>query len=377
MLSRWFLLFFTFSCGSFAHASRFCTDINADPVQLTIPLSSDEIRAMIKHGRDGSRERIFRKSYMDFFARVLSSTSQALAPLSTTEALSYLSLFAQWRLLPPAPWSSDFFAKLEQELPSWSPKHFLAFAEQRKVSPLALPVSFHQTYLAIVKNSFLNFNPTTQLEVVSAELYHGLPWSIEELRFFINAITTSLKNDPRKLQIKSLKELYRALLFLPTSEQTLLNTEIAALTGQLEIKLQLYGLSLVSGGRSGSRHTHSSTRDPRFTSAVMALRQLFPPDHFLYEFFDFTIPGFFDPVDLLIAEHKIVVEWDGLHHYFRPLNEDGSLRERHEDLVLRPLDQSRDRQLRLLKYRILRISPVHARHLDDLDIETLLNEQNP
>jgi very-short-patch-repair endonuclease len=333
-----------------------------------------DIQKMIDYSREGSREKTFRKSYQEFFAQILIRSNFTV--LSRRETLEYLTLLAQWRLLPPSDWSTALFTHAQLQIKDWSDKNFLAFALQRKLTPLQPPRSFLESYRHALKERFHQLSPTTQLETFSAELYHGALWETADMLLFLRAVTKSLNSDSQKLPLKAIKEMYRSILFLTDAQRAPLLSDIAALTEQLEIKMQAYNLSLNDGGTSGSQR-NSTTSDPRFVSLVMDLQMLFSGAQFQQEFSSLRQPGFFDPVDLFIAKQQLVVEWDGPHHYFRPLALDGSVREEQMDLVLRPADQARDRLLRGLGYKILRISPPLAKQLDFLDLPSLIQEQNP
>lgn len=332
---------------------------------------------MLKYSREGTREKTVRKSYRDFFARVLNQPTSTYAQLSAAKTLEYLSLFAQWRLLPPPSWSAPFLKTVELQLEGWTPQDYHTFALQRKLTPMELPQGLLAHYYKNLKDHFLLLDPTTQLETFSAELYHGNKWNLDELSFFIQTLSQSLQNHSDKINIKPLKETYRSLFFLSASEQQALAPAIRDLNEQIDAKLAAYGLTLSEGGTSGSKFNRSTTTDPRYVSLVMDLHMLYPRTKFVQEYSDPNKIGFYDPVDLLLVEPKIIVEWDGGHHYFRQVITDGTVFDEQVHLVLRPTDQARDRLLRESGYRILRISPPLAKQLDFIDIPALILEQNP
>jgi very-short-patch-repair endonuclease len=374
LFTRSLFLLILFFCG-ISQATLQCQDVFA--VESQLPITQTELRQMLQYSRDGSREKTVRRSYRDFFARVLSQPDSFYERLSASEALDYLSLLAQWRFLPSETWSAPFLKIIEQQIPLWSSRDYLAFALQRKLTPLELPESFLQRYRTTLRENFSRLNITTQLETFSAELYHGNKWNIEELSFFITILTHGLQSESVKLQIKPLKETYRALHFLTDSERTTLAPAMAELIVQLDRKLAEYELSLADGGKSGSKFVRSTTTDNRYVTLVMDLHQLYPRAKFVPEYLDANKIGFYDPVDLLIVEPKLIVEWDGGHHYFRQIATNGTVFEEQAHLVLRPTDQARDRLLRQAGFRILRISPPLAKQLDFIDIPALIQEQNP
>ncbi len=379
MFTRFAVLLILFA-GSFSQAALQCKELFVvETLALDTPtkIQPAEIQQMLKHSRDGSREKTVRRAYREFFSRVFNQPVSSYAKLSASEALDYLSLLAQWRFLPPEVWNAEFLKTIESHLDTWTPRDYLTFALQRKLTPLELPGSFLQHYRKNLRDLFGRFDTTTQLETFSTELYHGSKWGVEDLAFFVVSITQSLQTKSGKLQIKPLKETYRALFFLTASERQTLAPVIQDLIVQLDNKLADYGLALADGGVSGSKYSGSTTTDPRYVSLVMDLHMLYPRAQFKSEFSNPEQQGFFDPVDLLIVEPRLVIEWDGAHHYFRKMDLDGTVHAEQGDLVLRPADQARDRILRASGYRILRISPPVAKQLDFIDIPALIKEQNP
>jgi hypothetical protein len=374
MFTRALFLLILFSCGV-SQAALQCQDVFV--VETQSPVTQTELRQMLQYSRDGSREKTVRRTYRDFFARVLTQPVEFYAKLSANEALEYLLLFAQWRFLPSETWSAPFLKIIEQQIPLWTPRDYLAFALQRKLTPLELPESFLLSYRKSLQENFSRLNTTAQLETFSAELYHGNKWDIDELSFFITTLTHDLQADSGKLQIKPLKETYRALFFLTAAERTTLAPVMTELVAQLDQKLAEYDLSLADGGKSGSKFVRSTTTDNRYVTLMMDLHQLYPRAKFLPEYLDANKIGFYDPVDVLIVEPKLIVEWDGGHHYFRQISTHGTVFDEQAHLVLRPTDQARDRLLREAGYRILRISPPLAKQLDFIDIPALIQEQNP
>ncbi len=371
-----------FFCCDLSHANLQCQELFAVAGVEQLAVTSDEIhpaeiQQMLKHSRDGSREKTVRRAYREFFARVLGQRASSYTKLSASEALDYLSLLAQWRFLPPEIWSTPFFKIVEQQIDAWAPRDYLAFALQRKLTPLELPLSLLQRYRKSLRETFLLLDVTIQLETFSAELYHGNKWNVDELSFFITALTKSLQMRSGKLQIKPLKETYRALFFLTDSERKTLAPLTDDLIVQLDTKLAEYGLTLSDGGKSGSKFSRSTTTDPRYVSLIMDLHMLYPQTKFAHEYSDANKIGFYDPVDLLIVEPRLIIEWDGAHHYYRQVSLDGTVYEDQAHLVLRPTDRARDRLLRDAGYRILRISPPLAKQLDFIDIPALIIEQNP
>ncbi len=354
-----------------ANASLQCLELFS--LSDTKSISQNDVQKMLDQSRDGSRQTHLSKDQLDFFMSLLHQTPQALDLLSPKASLEQLSVFAQWRLLPPRAWSDSAWQRLAVKIDSWASKEFLAFALQRKVSPLDIPNDFLQAYLASLRQKFTSLDLNTQLETFSAELYHGNPWTSKDFEFYVSHLTERLREKTGKVQIKPLKEVHRGLLFTSDSQQSPL---ILGLREQLENHLQKYNLSLDDGGASGVRFS-SSTTDSRFVTLAMDLLQLFPGSQFKYEYKDTLTPGFFDSVDLLVVEPRLVVEWDGPHHYFRSISAEGDVFVSYDLSKLRPLDTQRDRVLRAQGYRILRISPLHAKQLDALNIEGLIQRQNP
>ncbi len=366
----------------FSDASVQCQEIFATatfgPTPGTqVEIDPSEIHQMLRYSREGSREKTVRPAYRNFFARLLSQPASSHSKLTASEALEYLSLLAQWRFLPPETWSAAFLKTIEKQMHLWTSRDYLEFALQRKLTPLELPLSLLQHYRKSLKQTFLLLDTTAQLETFSAELYHGNQWNVDELSFFITTLTQSLQIQSAKLQIKPLKETYRSLFFLTASEQKTLTPAIEDLVVQLNRKLGEYDITLADGGKSGSKFSRSTTTDPRYVSLVMDLHMLFPRTKFVNEYSDPQRIGFYDPVDLMIVEPRLIIEWDGAHHYFRQIAMNGTVLDGQADLVLRPTDQARDRLLRDAGYRILRISPPLAKQLDFIDIPALIQEQNP
>lgn len=354
-----------------ANASLQCLEFFS--ISDTKTISQNEVQKMLDQSRDGSRQTHLSEEQLDFFTRVLQQTPHALDSLSSKASLEQLSVFAQWRLLPPKTWSDSIWQRLSVKIDSWASKEFLAFALQRKISPLEIPNDFIQAYLVTLRQKFTSLDLNTQLETFSAELYHGNPWTSQDFEFYVSHLTERLREKTGKVQINPLKEVHRGLLFTSDSQQSPL---LIGLREQLEKHLQKYNLSLDDGGASGVRFS-STTTDSRFVTLAMDLLQLFPGSQLKYEHKDTLTAGFFDSVDLLVVEPRLVVEWDGPHHYFKTMSNEGDVFASYDLSQLRPLDTQRDRVLRAQGYRILRISPTHAKQLDSLNIESLIQQQNP
>ncbi len=373
MIKTVFILFLM-ACSAASDASLSCRDVFIHSSHQ--PVSQTEVREMLKQSRNGVREKTIPTHVREFFTRVLAQPLSLYETLPPKAALEYLSLFAQWRLLPPQKWNDTLLDTIQSQIVLWRSQEFLSFALQRKLTPLKLPAPLLNLYLLKLRETFAQMDANTQLETFSAELYHGHNWSADDLKFLIQTLTVSLQGSAETLRIKPLKETFRGLSFLTASEHCQLKTEIKNLVEQLDLKLQEYGFGLADGGTSGSLHSITISSDARYLTLAMELKMLFPGAKFRHEYLDPNKPGFYDPVDLLIVEPRLVVEWDGAHHYFRRISQSGIVNEGQTDLVLRPADQARDRILRSEGYNILRISPPLAKQLDSLDIFALITEQN-
>ena len=87
--------------------------------------------------------------------------------------------------------------------------------------------------------------------------------------------------------------------------------------------------------------------------------------------------GFFDPVDLFYPSLRLIVEWDGPHHYFNSINSQGEIGLGINSLTLRPFDQLKDELLRAQGYYILRIPKELNEFLNHTTIRELIEQQNP
>lgn len=367
------LVFFLFPSLSFAQSFQ-CRDIFAFAPEQSL---SHNLAEVIARGRDSVRTQKISSEDKLYFQKVLALKQVDFQGFSTRELLDFHKLFASWNMLPPRQWQAALFTVLGSRLNTWTNSDFLAFALLQKVTPAELPRRFATLHKAETLKRFEKFEVTTQLEVLGAALFKQTRFTIAELRNLLTITTTTLANTTHTLRLKPLKELFRGLLLLRATETTVFFVEVIKLERELEKQMQLQGLSLNYDGTSGAQNQPVRTSYRRLMFEAR-LDSLFRDEVKLTEYSNAALLGFFDPVDIFYPGRKLVVEWDGSHHYFQNviLLRDGTGL-RFEGESLRPMDAVRDFILRKQGYDVLRISAPMNDRLDTIDILQLIEQQNP
>ena len=296
--------------------------------------------------------------------------------LSPSQNIRLFQLFSQWNLLPPEGFQFRLQRALLGQLNQWTAREFLYFSLARKLSPLKLTLSFKKAYIKRLVEVFDTLNSNVQMEALGAELFHGTFFSSKEMRYLLEQTSISLTKLDPTLRLKPLKELYRGLLHLRATEPGHFSLQIIELEKQLDLQLQTQGLSLAGGGLSGTNNPKRRI-DENQTLLEQRIAQSFPNETKIYEYSDPSAPGFFDPVDIYYPNMRLVVEWDGVFHYYRQLNTKGQVITSSGSLTLRPMDQAKDKALRRRGVLVLRFSPELNSQLKNLNLINLIKEQNP
>jgi len=219
---------------------------------------------------------------------------------------------------------------------------------------------------------------TTQLEVLSAELYRFVPhFSLDELEGLLLQIDQSLKNNQPPKVINGLKDLYRGVLFAQVLYPELSQELVSRLREAIDQILDKKGFSLNENGRSGTRGQVKPNTSELFLRFKNIVERTFPDQERFLEYSETQTAGLFDPVDIFIPSQRLIIEWDGLLHFFNPVTDNGIIDYSADLRVLRPLDQIKDRVLRMQGYRVLRVTPDMKLQWLDVPLSYLIEQQNP
>jgi very-short-patch-repair endonuclease len=362
---------------SFAQAS-FCIDFFHIKKTQQVQILDLEIKNMISLSKNAVRSGTYTQFDKDYFRKILSLKPRDLQNFSNSQLISLYSLFAHWNLLPPRSFQYELLKVLGSRLGSWTKNDYREFSFARKLTPMKLTAEFSTMYKKGILKNFHLWDIKTQIEILGAELLHQTYFKSRELHTLLEITTESFAANSQVLRIKPLKELFRALLFLRDREPSHFFAPIVKLETELEKQMNLQNLSLNSDGRSGDQNQRFAHKKgwlrARFEEK---LDIIFASDKKIEEYSSPGVIGFYDPVDLYFPNQRLIVEWDGFHHYFQYLKADGSVVRSQENLILRPLDQAKDTVLRKNGYRILRISPLLNNQIETLSgIRRLLEEQN-
>lgn len=318
------------------------------------PLSYNRLEALKKKGRRGKKIRFMDHDLSRRFKEIMVVSSSNLSHLSGRVTIELFSVFAHWNLLPPKSIQQSLNEALLRTLPSWDVQNFKNFANARLLTPFELSPQFMENYIRIVVETFSSLPPHVRTDVLGAELLHGTHFRTHELKYLLSKTTQGLLEGTDVFYTqKTLKELYRGMLYLRAREAGSYFTQLVALEKAIEVQLQLQDTSLQRGGFF-AHSRHKQKEDPLLTLLFDQLRETFPGHFFFKEFSRDGLIGFFDPVDIYYPRLGLVVEFDGNHHYFRSLTLEGQFAN-NTAYVLRPMDQAKDMSLQAMGVAVLRV----------------------
>lgn len=269
-----------------------------------------------------------------------------------------------------------------QRVSGWTSNNFSDFGRARKQNPVALTPEFKKSYYSVLDSRFADLKPSTQVEILTGELTHYDWVSSMPLKKMIRSTAASLALTEARVNILSVKQLYRGLLHTLATQPAQFTFDLADLRRAIEIRLADVGESLDAGGRIDPTGG-SGEIDPQFEALEALISRQFPKATRASEYYNADYPGFYDPVDSYweqgdaSATFPLVVEWDGRHHYFIRMDARGELIGGTEGLVLRPVDQAKDRALRWSGVNVLRVHEFIEINADKTDIGLLVEQQNP
>ena len=341
--------------------------------------SSDSLKALelITHlGKRKISKNFIHEGYLEVFKEILKLSKEDLIQLPKVHLIKLYGLFSYWNILPPQKWSESFLKALEKSSELWSEKDVSDFSLFRRLTPLDLGMSFKSYYLSKMIKEFSSYSLQTKMIVLGTELIHGSYFTVRQLGSMFESLNESFsKHKGSPLRMMDLKDLYRGVMVMKSLEPTLFSESVAKIIVNIEFHLKENGVSLSEGGVSGFSNKQRK-KDPYLVRLEEAIDGYLKEDYKVYEYMDGLKPGFFDPVDIYYPNQRLIVEWDGAHHYFKPMSIEGHLKSELKDLVLRPYDQGKDRALKMAGYRVIRFSRQRNYELNNLDVESLILEQN-
>ncbi len=287
--------------------------------------------------------------------------------------LKVFEAFARRNLIPPPSFERSLIETMRNSLYEWRESDISSFASLRKLTPLRLDPSFLSSWRTLIALNFEDWQLKTQLEVLGSELYHNASYDRSQWDTLISQTTANLAQSKKLQSLKSLKELYRGLMFVDSQKTSISPELIDLLITQIQIHLQRHELSLSESGRSGSLAPTRNIGWPVGRLQILMDHE-FPHSLGQTEYADPTRPGFFDPVDLYYSDLRLVIEWDGGQHYFRTLLETGDLA---PGTQLRPFDAAKDATLRRQGFLVLRLSSEDSTLLENFSLRELIEKQNP
>lgn len=342
------------------------------------PSAVSTLEEMTLVGKKVMRQGSLSAEHQDFFRFIIELNKSQLTQLEPKHLLGLFKLFSYWNIYPPKEFQTQFWQAMTAHLPLWTFTNYENFALMRKLNPMVPSSEFLIAWKTLLLKNFPQMSATRQLEVLGAELLHQTYFSMAELRYLIDTTTQSVLLKKAQLPIKSLKEMFRALLLLRAFETGVFFVEVHRLEQALENQLNSQGLSLDQAGRSGDLNNQQSAASSpllKYIEQQMNISFGFSPKE--YEFSSAAQFGFFDPVDIYYSDLRLIVEWDGPHHYFKKIDHNANWIKGHEQLVLRPMDRARDAILKRHGYSIFRISSELNNQIGTTDIVDLIKEQNP
>lgn len=324
------------------------------------PAAGEALRFFSRLGKKFIHAHELPERYRVLFQEILKINEQELASLSNLQLLELLNTFAHWNHIPPQKWSFALQKEMAQKLDLWTDREFAAFAALRKLSPMTLEHQFQKRFEKALLQSFTKLPRRTQIDVLTGELLNGAPHTIQVWQTLLASTNVSLSdsnpnaNPPR---VGALKDLYRGILRFRSGQHGALSPLVSALEINIESFLSQSGLSLMGGGTSGYTNNKKTKIDEKLLRFEWVLFQVLGSESVRQEWMNASIPGMFDPVDYYFPEHDLVVEWDGLHHYLRLMDDQAQSKFEPSQFVLRPMDRAKDIALEASGMKILRVAP--------------------
>ena len=403
-LSPFVFLFFLVATGNDTHAKDLCSQIFSNEVpdqeglinflkispearieqeniKIKTPVTPIDLsNETLKRLRDiVKKERVHAKMKTGVkrqLVELLNLKPDEISKLSKDTQIELFSIFAHANRLPPKAWSQSLLDAMTQKLDSWESQQFQQFAFARKLTPLKLSRTFRDAYIKTVLERFPHLSLRAKLEVLGAELLHESFLGSKDISFLFIEMTRSLNQAPnKKVALKLLKELYRGILSFRSIHGQIFRQTLYDLEMAIETHMNKQGLSLLGGGTSGARNPIRKTPED-FLKLQKKIQEQLIGHEALREVMNPYEPGFFDPVDIYYPSLKLVVEWDGFHHYFRFIDHKANVLDDIPE-ILRPMDAARDSSLRLSGLKVLRFQRRDNHRLNDLIVIDMINEQNP
>lgn len=325
-----------------------------------VDIANEALDQITRYGRKFYRKNYTPQGYKDFFALINRFSFDEINSLPISKRISLLKTFSRWNLLPSSDFSTHLFKSLEQDISKWSGDDFFTFGLVRKISPLTPPDSFLDTYKKEVLKKFPDFQPKIAIMVLSGEFFQRTTFETNQMDHLLISSASKIKglNDSERGTVASIKDFYRGLLYLKKIDNNFYAAQVSFLVKTIKAKLKDLNSSLdnntvINGKNSSENEGIETAKQLSYIKSI--IQKHFGLTESEKEYSRSYQPGFFDPVDEVYFDIKIVVEADGQHHYFKVIDENGVIIDEYEALVLRPIDQLKDATLKLSGFSVVRL----------------------
>lgn len=332
------------------------------------------LRYMSRMGRT-FRSRSAHFHHTRVFQKLLQLSAEEFHQLQPRVLLEIYKLHSEWHVIPPSSHRERLEQALRNSMPSWSPLDHSQFAYALRQQPARLATAFMIQYVRQLRSRFEDFPAETQMTVFTTLIMHRAPVSGATWKSFIRSLRINIKSSGRgRLSENNLRNTLRGALALEQLNAGSLHRDLERLMDVIHRQLRKHGYELHRQGTGGNETATQLALERR-------LAQLLGDNSEENEFSDPTRAGTFEPRDTLFSPSLILLEWDGQHHFFKPLNEDGTVSIYDiQNWRQHRADTFYDELARRDGYIVFRYSRALLGHPNDLTRQQLIDEirrQNP
>ncbi len=297
---------------------------------------------------------------------------------TSSQKLLILKAYTEWHILMPEPTRLAFEASLSANFETWNEKRFFSFGKLRRDNPQVWSQNFIGAYHEQLIGSFSELKVEVQLEVLGAELLQGQFIEAADLGGLFEQLESKLRAKRSKISSQSIAQFYRSLNRFRASQPGVFSAYVNSLIYLLELQINRSGMSLNDGGRVASKGQFTPRRHQDFDEYLRKLSHLLNAGNSTrLEYEESTRLGFYDPVDVYIPTHDLVIENHSRLVYFRQFDSTGEYLT--DDLFIRPFDAAK--KICLISQGISVLSRNHAnKHLpigDMFELISIVQAQNP